>query len=81
MHNHWDEVLLARLEIIFICIGIVAILLGSVISIWTKLDSEFQNLHKPAKNENDCEMLPRTDAAGSVDITSNRHEGSIAGNE
>ena len=41
------------LEIIFICIGIVAIVLGSIISIWTNLDSEFQNLHKPALNEND----------------------------
>ena len=41
------------LEIIFICIGIVSIVLGSIISIWTNLDSEFQNLHKPALNEND----------------------------
>ena len=51
-----DELELACFERIFICIGIVAILLGSIISIWTKLDPEFQNLHKPASNEKDYEM-------------------------
>ena len=47
---------LAALEIIFIKFGIVAFLLGSIISIWRKYDPEFQNLHKPALNENDHEM-------------------------
>ena len=46
----------ACFERIFIGIGIVAVLLGSIISIWMKLDPEFQNLHKPAPNENDHEM-------------------------
>ena len=47
------SLLIACLERIFICIGIVAIVLGSIISIWANLDSEFQNLHKLALNEND----------------------------
>ena len=80
----------AVLEIILISIGLVAILLGSIISIWTKIDPQFQNFHKPALKENDNEMssvpstLLRTEsgrclpnsgtAAGSVIITSNRDE-------
>ena len=48
-----DGSLVAYLERIFICIGIVAIVLGSIISIWANLDSEFQDLHKLALNEND----------------------------
>ena len=51
-----DELQLARFERIFIGIGIFAILLGTIISIWRKYDPEFQNLHKPALNENDHEM-------------------------
>ena len=51
-----DELILAGFERIFICIGIVAFLLGSIISIWQKFDPEFKNLHKPALNENDHEM-------------------------
>ena len=75
------------LERIFICIGIVAIILGSIISIWTKLDSDFKNLHEPAPIGNDIEMssvrptLPRTDGTGSVNIISNSHEGSIGNDE
>ena len=46
----------AVLEIILISIGLVAILLGSIISIWTKIDPQFQNFHKPALKENDNEM-------------------------
>ena len=75
------------IEIIFICFGIVAMILGSIISIWTKLDSDFKNIHKPALKENDFEMssvrstLLRTDKTGSVNITSNRHEGSIGNDE
>ena len=72
----------ACLERIFIGIGIVAIVLGLILSIWTKLDSEFQNLHKPAVNKNDYELstvrstLLRTDEAGSLN-TSNCHEESV----
>ena len=40
----------------FICIGIIALVLGSIISIWTVLDSEFQNLHKPSIIENGYKM-------------------------
>ena len=79
---------IAYLERIFIFIGIVAFILGSVLSIWTNFDSEFQNLHKPAPKENDDEMssapssVPstclRNDATGSDNNTSNRHEESIA---
>ena len=50
------SLLIACLERIFICIGIVAIVLGSIISIWANFDSEFQNLHKPALNENDYKI-------------------------
>ena len=45
-----------NLERSFICIGIVAIVLGSIISIWTVVDSDFKNLHKPSKIENDGYM-------------------------
>ena len=62
------------LERIFICIGIVAIILGSMISIWTVLDSEFKNLHKPAPNENINDL-------SMVSSSSNRNEGSIVKNE
>ena len=51
--KYYHRWILIDLEIIFICIGIVSIVLGSIISIWTNLDSEFQNLHKLALNEND----------------------------
>ena len=73
---------LACLEIIFIGIGIVAIVLGLILSIWTKLDSEFQNLHKPAVNKNDYELatnrstLLKTDEAGSFN-TSKCHQESV----
>ena len=82
---------IAYLERIFIFIGIVAFILGSILSIWTNSDSEFQNLHKPAPKENDYEMssapssVPstclRNDATGSYNNTSNRHEEAIAMNE
>ena len=77
-----DAIKLACLERIFIGIGIVAIVLGLILSIWTKLDSEFQNLHKPAVNKNDNELstvqstLLRTDEEGSFN-TSNCHEESV----
>ena len=63
IHYYRHELRLACFERIFICIGIVAILLGSIISIWTKLDPEFQNLHKLAPKENDHEMsrVPTSD--------------------
>ena len=48
--------MVATLERIFISIGIVGIVLGSIISIWSNLDSEFQNLHKLVPNENDYTM-------------------------
>ena len=57
--SNWDEYYLpdllsmARPEIIFICIGIVAIILGSIISIWTIFDPDFKDLHKPPSNTND----------------------------
>ena len=53
-----QKLLIACLERIFICIGIVAIVLGSIISLWTKLDSEFQHFHKPAPNGHDYQMVP-----------------------
>ena len=62
----------ACLERIFIGIGIVAIVLGLILSIWIKLDSEFQNLHKPAVNKNDYEFY-YYDEADSFD-TSNCYE-------
>ena len=84
------------MEIILISIGLVAILLGSIISIWTKLDPQFQNFHKPALKENDNEMssVPSTSlrtesdrylpnsgtdrgTRRSINITSNRDEGSV----
>ena len=77
-----NAIKLACLERIFIGIGIVAILLGLILSIWIKLDSEFQNLHKPAVNKNDNELstvrstLLRTDEEGSLN-TSNCHEESV----
>ena len=77
---------LACLEIIFIGIGIFAIVLGLILSIWMKLDSEFQNLHKPAVNKNDYELstvrstLLRTDEEGSSN-TSNWHEESVTAKE
>ena len=77
-----DAIKLACLERIFIGIGIVAILLGLILSIWMKLDSEFQNLHKPAVNRNDYELstvrstLLRTDEEGSFN-TSKCHEESV----
>ena len=40
-------------ELIFIGIGIVAIILGSIISIWTIFDPDFKDLHKPPPNTND----------------------------
>ena len=49
---------LACLERIFICIAIVAIVLGSIISLWTQLDNEFKNFHKPAPNGHDYQMVP-----------------------
>ena len=54
-NGKWEPqyLLVACLERIFIFIGTVAIVLGSIISIWANLDSEFQNLHKLALNEND----------------------------
>ena len=74
----------AYLEIIFISIGLVAILLGSIISIWTKLDPQFQNFHKtdvPSTlliTESDrCLPNSGTDATCSINITSNRNEGSV----
>ena len=54
--NIEKALLFARVERIFIYVGIFAIVLGSIMSIWTKLDPEFQNLHKPASNVNDHEM-------------------------
>ena len=80
-HNS-DLIKFACLERIFIGIGIVAIVLGLILSIWTKLDSEFQNLHKPAVNKNDNELstvrstLLRTDEEGSFN-TSKCHEESV----
>ena len=77
----YDEIGL-YFERIFIGIGIVAIVLSLILSIWTKLDPEFQNLHKPAVNKNDNELstvrstLLRTDEAGSLN-TSNCHEESV----
>ena len=77
-----DKIKLAYLERIFIGIGIVAIVFGLILSIWIKLDSEFQNLHKPAVNKNDYELsavqstLLRTDEAGSFN-TSKCHEESV----
>ena len=77
-----NAIKLACLERIFIGIGIVAILLGLILSIWIKLDSEFQNLHKPAVNKNDYELstvrstLLRTDEEGSFN-TSKCHEESM----
>ena len=77
-----NAIKLACLERIFIGIGIVAILLGLILSIWIKLDSEFQNLHKPAVNKNDYELLTvrstllRTDEEGFFN-TSNWHEESV----
>ena len=65
----------------------MAFLLGGITDIWTTIDSDFKNLHKPALKENDFEMssvrstLLRTDKTGSVNITSNRHEGSIGNDE
>ena len=73
---------LACLEIIFIGIGIFAIVLGLILSIWIKLDPEFQNLHKPAVKKNDNELsivrsaLLRTDEEGSFN-KSNCHEESV----
>ena len=63
IHYYREELRVAYFERIFICIGIVAILLGSIISIWTKFDPDFRNLHKPARNENDLEMsrVPTSD--------------------
>ena len=78
---------IAYFERIFICFGIVAIILGSIISIWTILDSEFRNLHKPTPKENDYEIssTPSTfisyNAAGSFNSKSNRQEGSIPKND
>ena len=79
---------IAYFERIFICIGIVAFILGSIISIWTNFDPEFKNLHKAAPKENDYEMSSTvssapstflsTNAVGSFNNKSNRHEGSIA---
>ena len=77
----------AYLERIFICIGLVAIVLGSIITIWTQFDAEFKDLHKPMPYENKYEMssvpstLLRTDATSSFNKTSNRHEGSLAKNK
>ena len=78
--DYWKKVYkrrdyqIAYFERIFICIGIVAFILGSIISIWTNSDSEFQNLHKPAPKENN-------NATGSFKNKSNRHEESIAKND
>ena len=79
---------IAYFERIFICIGIVAFILGSIISIWTNFDPEFKNLHKAAPKENDYEMsrtkssapstFLSTNAVGSFNNKSNRHEESIA---
>ena len=80
--SYSDIIKLACLERIFIGIGIVAIVLGLILSIWMKLDSEFQNLHKPAVNKNDNELstvrstLLRTDEEGSFN-TSKCHEESV----
>ena len=80
-HNS-DLIKFACLERIFIGIGIVAIVFGLILSIWIKLDSEFQNLHKPAVNKNDNELstvrstLLRTEEAGSFN-TSKCHEESV----
>ena len=56
---------LACLERIFISIGIFAILLGSIVSIWTEFDPDFRNLHKPAPKKNDLEMsrVPTSDSS------------------
>ena len=70
-----DAIKLACLERIFIGIGIVAIVLGLILSIWIKLDSEFQNLHKPAVNKNDYEFY-YYDEADSFD-TSNCYKESV----
>ena len=85
-NKYSDAIKLACLERIFIGIGIVAILLGLILSIWIKLDSEFQNLHKPAVNKNNNELstvrstLLRTDEEGSFN-TSNWHEESVTAKE
>ena len=81
---------IAYFERIFIFTGIVAFILGSILSIWTNFDPEFQNLHKPAPKENDYDISRTvssapsrclsTNAADSFDNKSNRHEGSIAKN-
>ena len=79
---------IAYFERMFICIGIFAFILGSIISIWTNSDPEFKNLHKAAPKENDNEISSTvssspstflsTNAAGSFNNKSNRHEESIA---
>ena len=51
-----EILLIACLERIFIFTGMVGIVLGSIISIWSNLDSEFRNLHKLAPNKNDYKM-------------------------
>ena len=82
---------IAYFERIFICIGIIAFILGSIISIWTNFDPEFKNLHKAAPKENDYEMSSTassapsrfliTDAADSFNNKSNRQEESIVKND
>ena len=73
----------------------MAFLLGGIVSSWR--DSDFKDLHKPAPIENDTidsndtndsiEMsnvgspLLGTDGTSSVNITSNRHEGSVGNDE
>ena len=78
-HNS-DLIKFACLERIFIGIGIVAIVFGLILSIWIKLDSEFQNLYKPAVNKNELSTvrstLLRTDEAGSFN-TSHCQEESV----
>ena len=82
MHYYVNAIKFACLERIFIGIEIFAIVLGLILSIWMKLDSEFQNLHKPAVNKNDYELstvrstLLRTDEEGSFN-TSKCHEESV----
>ena len=70
-----DTIKWACLERVFIGIGTVAIVLGLILLIWIKLDSELQNLYKPAINKNDYELstvrstLLRTDEAGSFNTS------------
>ena len=87
-----EKLLLACLERIFICIGIVAIVLGSIISIWTQIDKDFQNFHKLASTGHDYKRVPskhvktknvkcqilRTTNATSLNNTSKQNEGSIS---